>query len=287
MKQDISHKYVYRKHIRQPFKFFLGSFIYILSIFIYFTLIIFVSDKNTHSLEFLSALSFAIFPIFLGLAIGYIFLYFIMYRNLRNTFVILTDNKLIYSNGKKETSISYSDVIALKFPSIKYTGGWMKIIYGKKSIRLTVVLENIGDLIKELKEKLDSLGKSNIYKEKSLYNFYKTSSYSDFSWQRVYDNFFLIIITSIVNMVICFGVTILTPNMGTKFLIGLCGCLTILIGSVLSEIVLGIIFAKKSKTLRFSSNLVRDINSEKLIYKIIYPIIIFLQIIIMVFLILK
>ena len=61
----------------------------------------------------------------------------------------------------------------------------------------------------------------------------------------------LIIVTSIVNMVICFGVTILTPNMGTKFLIGLCGCLTILIGSVLSEIVLGIIFAKKSKTLRF------------------------------------
>lgn len=201
--------------------------------------------------------------------------------------VTLSNESLIYNDGKKEISIAYEKITALKFPSIKYTGGWVKIVYGKKSIRLTVVLENIVELIKELKEKLDSLDKFDTYKEKKLYSFYKTSSYSDFSWQGVYDNFFFIIAASLINMAVCFGLTFLVDDMKTKFAIGLSGCLTLLIGFILSDIILGIIFAKKSKTLGFSSNLVRDLKTEKLVYKTIYPLSIVVQAILILFLILS
>ena len=64
-------------------------------------------------------------------------------------------------NIEKMPQSTYDEIIEIKYPSIRYMGGWMKIKHTNGKIRLTVVLENIGDFMYRLKEILDEGGKSN------------------------------------------------------------------------------------------------------------------------------
>jgi len=113
----------------------------------------------------------------------------------------------------------------------------MKIIYKGGNIRLTVVLENIGDFIYQLKTILDKRGKSDVYDEKKTFNFFKTASYSDESWDRVYSNikYLLILVFSSLYAPMAlafFGVA----KVG---LLTFMGALAPVVGYIISEIVLG------------------------------------------------
>ena len=70
--------------------------------------------------------------------------------------------------------------------SIRYTGGWLKLISGKDTLRLTVTMEGIGNFIQELKTALDDRGLSNQYDSQKLFSFMKTAAASDQSWERLY-----------------------------------------------------------------------------------------------------
>ena len=107
---------------------------------------------------------------------------------LATTNVIVSDDALTYTDRKGSTTIAYEDITKLEFPSVKYTGGWVKIVTPYKTIRLTVVMEGIHRLVLELKSQLDRRELQDKYNDEKLFSFLKTAAYSDHSWGRVYRN---------------------------------------------------------------------------------------------------
>lgn len=53
-----------------------------------------------------------------------------------------------------------------------------------------------------LKEILDEGGKSYVYNKKKSFNFFKTASFSDESWERLYDNVKYLIVMEYVSIII-------------------------------------------------------------------------------------
>lgn len=110
---------------------------------------------------------------------------FFFLRRFNRVEIILNDENIIYKNIKGESIIPICEIKKLEFPSVKYAGGWIKIISEKKNIRLTVVVEEIGDFLKSLKSSLDSRGMESVYNPKKFYSFYKTAEFADQSWRRM------------------------------------------------------------------------------------------------------
>jgi hypothetical protein len=198
--KNLGEKYIYRKHLRKPGKFFL--FMEFIIIICYATVSLAILSKNNNTNETTSGL------ILLGVGIGlvvllsleFLFIYLIMYRKFKKIDVTLTEEEIIYNNSKGETRIPYEDIQALKFSSIKYTGGWLKIIHTNGNIRLTVVLENIGDMLTFLKETLDKKDMWSVYNEKKIYKFFKTAKYCDQSWERLYEIIKFYMLYSVLNL---------------------------------------------------------------------------------------
>ncbi|WP_291665063.1 hypothetical protein [Clostridium sp.] len=123
---------------------------------------------------------------FIFIFIEFTLIYFLFLKRFKYINVKLDEEAIIYNNKKKKIVIPYDDIISMRYPSIRYTGGWMEIKYNGGKIRLTVVLENIGDFMYNLKEILDKRGRSAVYNEKKSFNFFKTATFSDESWERIY-----------------------------------------------------------------------------------------------------
>ena len=135
--------------------------------------------------------------------------------------------------------IPYDDIEKIVFPSIKYTGGWVKIVYKGGNIRLTVVLENIGDFLYNLKAILDSKGKNDIYNEKKMFSFFKTASFSDESWARLYDNVKFQIITYYISCALIIIILFFSDRTKENLNFAMGGLIAPLIGYLLSEIIVG------------------------------------------------
>lgn len=119
--------------------------------------------------------------------------------------VTCDEEAITYTNNKGNIRVEYGDIKKLKFPSVRYTGGWIKVISNKKSIRITVVLENIHRLLLDIKEGLDKRGLSDRYDEKKFFKFLKTSVHSDSSWQRLYRIWIKLLVTTIITTIIGVG----------------------------------------------------------------------------------
>ncbi len=117
---------------------------------------------------------------------------------------VINDNGVNFKNNKKDISFKYDEIEKLSTASVSNLGGFITIV-GKngKKIKLTVVIENIGDLILTLKKRVNEL-ELDIYDNKKLFSFYKTSVYSDTSWRRLYYAFPEILIYSLFGTVIIF-----------------------------------------------------------------------------------
>jgi hypothetical protein len=120
--------------------------------------------------------------------------------------VSIGDDAIIYTNYKGSTVIKYEDITNIEFPSIKYTGGWIKINSWNKNIRLTVVIENIQALLSELKDQLDKRGLQKVYNEEKYFSFLKTATFSDESWQRIYRIWWKLLLLSVATTAV--GITI-------------------------------------------------------------------------------
>ena len=167
--------YYYRKHMRVGHYVVLGFAIFMFALAALYTII--ENEVN-------------FFFIFMG--IYFVFFYF-LYRKFAKTEVTLTDTHFHFKNNKRDVFVTYNQIERIEHASIGYVGGWMKVkVKGEKDIKLTVVVENIADMTKTLKEKIDELysfeyvQEQHIYNEQSLFKFYKTSAYSDQSWKRGY-----------------------------------------------------------------------------------------------------
>lgn len=181
-------QYVYRKHLREPFKFLTGIFLFFLGVYAIIAAL-FVTTSGTIDDKRLGFIIFAAVGAFISaiIIIEFIIMYFTIFRRFKKINVSLMEDRIIYKNIKGETIIPYEEISTIEFPSLRYMGGWMKIKYRNGNIKLTVVMEDIGDLLKNLKNKLDVMGMSSVYDKKDVYNFYKTAEFSDQSWGRLYD----------------------------------------------------------------------------------------------------
>ena len=187
-------QYKYRPHLKY-FKIILPSMLITL-IAIFWLLLLF--------LDIADELIIPLVVITVILAIEAVFIWRFIHRF---TLIRVTiDNEAItYFNYKGDIRIKYEDIKILKFPSIRYTGGWIKIISDKGVIRLTVVIENIQGLLSELKVELDKKGLSDRYDKKKFFKFLKTSAFSDLGWLRVYRIWVKLIIATIVTTVVGLG----------------------------------------------------------------------------------
>lgn len=168
------------------------------------------------------------------------------YYRLAGVNVSIDEDTVVYTTRTATSRICLDDITALEFPSVKYTGGWLKIITPEKVIRLTVVLEDIGDFLLELKSAMDASGQSNRYDRAQLFGFLKTARYSDRSWVRMYKYGWKLLTVTLVGLPFIIGWSLAA---GPDFAIFLSAILCILIPNVAVfgvEIILGRRFAKET-----------------------------------------
>jgi len=152
----------------------------------------------------IASMGLAVFSIIM---LGYSILIINLYKRFVTTKIILTDDVFIFSNNKRKIQIAYNEILLINSKFIRNTGGWLLIeTASEKPIRLTVVVENIGDLIITLKERMDYHGLHERYDKAKLFQFFKTSCYADESWVRsryYIPKFFLtLLIHSILTIII-------------------------------------------------------------------------------------
>lgn len=191
-------KYRYRKHIRwMQYLFGISAF----SLLAY--IIVFVAIEARES--FPEAVIFAIFKLIIPATQGAI--WYLFYRMAGITVAIRGDT-LVYATRSGTSRIPLENITRLEFPSIKYTGGWIKIVTPDKTIRLTVVIEDISEFLLDLKEVMSLHGLSDRYDKKKFFQFLKTATYSDQSWARLYrfSREFTLYVLLIVLSGIVFGV---------------------------------------------------------------------------------
>lgn len=171
----INTTYVYRKHLRQPLKLFLAG----VGVFIVFVILLsaglLLTESKPLDLGFVGVFATVIFFVAVLITLELLLINAVLFRRFKYINVTLEEQGIIYTNNKKQIFIPYEDINRIQFSSIKYTGGWVKIVYGNGSenIRLTVVLENIGDFMSKPKQKLDERNKMDVYNEKKYFSFIK------------------------------------------------------------------------------------------------------------------
>lgn len=178
--------YEYRKHLKGTFLNYCVAIVVFLSLSLLIGLgTVFSSGVKLKETDFL-LIGVITLGVFIFIFVEFTLIYFLFLKRFKYINVKLDEEAIIYNNKNKKIVIPYDDIISIRYPSIKYTGGWMKIKYNGGKIRLTVVLENIGDFMYKLKEILDKRGQSTVYNEKKSFNFFKTATFADESWERIY-----------------------------------------------------------------------------------------------------
>ena len=269
--RKLEKKYIYRKHLREPAKFFLTFGLLFIIVYAVGSAVMISTIKDIDKTEFALIILGVGVGIAVFISLEFLLIYLIMYKRFKKINVTLTEDRIIYNNAKGEIIIPYENIKALKFPSIKYTGGWLKIKHSNGNIRLTVVLENIGDMVKNLKNKLDEKNMSDVYDEKSMHKFFKTAKYSDQSWERVYEYFKFLIFFIVINLgvgAIFSGFIIQVP---IKIFVFIGSIIGPLIPFLISEIIIGRKLAKGGSKEEFSVP-ERDKPFENRMYKWIFGI---------------
>jgi len=245
----MNQTFVYRKHLRAPFKnlimilmmVFLGIIIMTLGILSTSQGKMNSNDSSVYDIIIVVAILFAFVFIFLEVGI----IYLLLFKRFQSINITLTDDAIVYNNAKKQIIILYEDIQKLEFPSVKYTGGWIKIVYKGGNIRLTVVLEHIGDFIYALKGKIDEREMEQIYNEKKMISFFKTAVFADESWERIYHNYKFQLAASYICTIITILILWCFDNSSNNdhFIYG--GLLAPVVGYLISEIIIGIKLKKR------------------------------------------
>lgn len=153
--------------------------------------------------EFLALYVLLVFTILMTLVVWYL-----CYR-LAGVRVAIEDDAVVYRNRLIEKRIRFDDIRGIKFSGIPYVGGWASIVSGRDNIRLTVVLEDIGGFLQELKASLDQRGLSDRYDEARFFHLVKMTVNADQSWARAYEIFWklagLTLLSAAISVAIAVG----------------------------------------------------------------------------------
>lgn len=221
-----------------------------------------LTESEPFDLGFVGVFAAVMFFVAVLITLELLLINAVFLRRFKYISVTLEEHGIIYTNSKEQIFIPYEDISRIQFPSIKYAGGWVKIVYGNGTIRLTVVLENIGDFMSKLKYKLDERNKMEVYNEKKYFSFYKTGVFAEESWDRVYGN----IGSQIVTCLTCVVITIvaLFSQKGFEYnkILIYASFLVPIIGYAISEIIIGFQVHKRVKA-EFYQLLPRNKEFEK------------------------
>lgn len=263
----MNQTYVYRKHLRAPIQYLiLMLFIIFFGIAIMALGLILTGEDKMIGLK-LIALIFILLVTAAFVSIESVVLYHVILKRFKSISITLTEDAIVYTNSKGQIIIPYEDIEKLEFPSIKYTGGWMKIIYRGGNIRLTVVLEQIGEFICELKEKLNDRELGHVYNEKKMFSFFKTAVFSDESWGRVYANYKVQVVIHYLCIILTTAMLLLYNDTSNHmfYIFGSLGAP--FLGYLISEIIIGIKVKKRvdREELRL---LPRNVEFEQKVFRI-------------------
>lgn len=111
------------------------------------------------------------------------------YKRFTTSALVINDEEVHFENNKKNITIKYEEIQVVKSASVSNLGGFFTIVSKTgEEIKLTVVIEDIGEFLLLLKAKLDER-ELDVYDKDKLFGFYKTARYSDDSWRRIYHAF--------------------------------------------------------------------------------------------------
>jgi hypothetical protein len=178
----VTRQYRYRKHLRWG-QYVLPVFFGLGAVAPWVALLLVGSRQAAEGFVLVPLLS-AVFLV-LGVPCWWV------YYRLAGVVITLDDEALVYRYRGGTKRLSYDRLAPLRFPSVRYVGGWMALRSGGDTVRLTVVVEGIGTLLQELKAALDARDLSDLYDQDQLFLFLKTAEYSDQSWQRAYEVFWM------------------------------------------------------------------------------------------------
>jgi len=168
--------FCYRKHLR-----IMKKFLWLLAIpGVVLLVLAITTDSNELRIFFIIlGLIFVLEPLLINK----------FYKRFTSTVLIINEEGIEFTNNKKDITMKYEDIELVKPASISNLGGFITIIgtNGEK-IKLTVVIENIGEFVLLLREKLDEKN-PDVYNKDKLFGFYKTARYADDSWRRLYHAF--------------------------------------------------------------------------------------------------
>ena len=265
----MSKEYRYRKHIRWG-QYLVPMFVGFLILAFWGALGFLMINRATQSTTFLSSFTTSLIVIlsvttFILLLEGGFGWY--LYYRLAGVVVSIGEDAVIYKYRGGEKRLPFES-LRVESSSIRYTGGWLKLISGKDVVRLTVVVENIGEFVQELKAALDSRGLSSHYDSQKLFSFVKTAAYSDQSWERAYVVFGkLFLIICVVGITLANGYIFGTTMFGLTFVFLWLGFVTIWATGayLIAEMKLGRKIAKESSGQGFTFP-PRDLAYEKQVY---------------------
>ena len=215
-------EFYFRKHLRKPTKTFFCCLIYLLTFFLVFGITSNLSFNIKKSvIRNFNRLYFSGVLLVIVLIYCFFFLIYYLYlKSIKDKKVVLDDESISYYNGKKAIVIKYDNIKYVDCSHFKYSRGWIKIKdKDNKVIKLTVTLENIAIFIKEFKERLDEKNLYKVYNSKRMYDFYKTASYSDDSWERIYELLRFVPPCTGVGVVISFIFSFLVNELDIKLVI--------------------------------------------------------------------
>ena len=241
----INTTYVYRKHLRQPLKNFLvAGGLFMVSVILLSAGII-LTNFGPLNPDFISIFSGIFLFISIVILLELLLMYALFFRRFKYISVTLDEQGIIYTNIKEQIFIPYEDIRLIQFPSVKYMGGWTKIVYGNGNIRLTVVLENIGEFMARLKQKLDERNMMEVYNEKKYFSFYKTGIFADESWGRIYGNIHMLVLTCLTCVIITIMTLVLQGGSEYNDILMYASLVVPVLGFVISEIILGFLVHKR------------------------------------------
>jgi hypothetical protein len=175
-----------------------------------------------------------------------------LFHRMEKTEVSIEDGTLVYATRSEVRKIPLEEIVGLRFPSLTYAGGWLKIETSGKSVCLTTAIEDFAGFLLELKVALDEQQLSDRYDRRTFFQFLKTATFLEQSWTRVCRILWGLLSVVGLGTVVCLVLMAVLELGNTGVALLTCGALILpLIMCMGAEFELGRRFAKATDEERF------------------------------------
>jgi PH (Pleckstrin Homology) domain-containing protein len=99
--------------------------------------------------------------------------------------VFVDDAGLTYRHRSGEKRIPFAHITQLKFPSLRFLGGWVKITTRDGSIRIILALRDSVQFLQALKHGLDGEGLTDRYDRRKFFRFLQTATFCNNGFERL------------------------------------------------------------------------------------------------------